>query len=316
MIETPRPTPAPDEILVKVMAATVSRTDTALLTASPWVMRLFTGLTRPKEKTLGTDFAGEVEEVGSAVHRFQPGDRVWGFRDTGIRSHAEYMTVRDGEHVAAMPTRVDFGAAVGCIEGPFYADNFLNKVDVSPKSRVLINGATGAIGSALLQLTKHTEAWVTAVGSTPNLELLRSLGADKVVDYLKDDFTQVEAPQTYDFVFDAVGKSSFGRARGLLKEGGIYMSSELGPGNENLYLPLVTRMGAKHRVVFPFPQGLAEFLVAMRALIEEGRYRAVIDRKYDLSEAPSAYEYVASGRKTGVVVLRCHKSAWNGKLRP
>ncbi|MEE9382046.1 MAG: NAD(P)-dependent alcohol dehydrogenase [Nannocystaceae bacterium] len=232
---------------------------------------------------------------------FQSGDNVWGFNDMGLRSQAEYLVVSTHRAVAPMPKGLNFGEAVACIEGAFYAENIVNKVTVGPGSAVLVNGATGAIGSAVLQLSRNRGAIVTAVGNTPNLELLRSLGASKVVDYLHEDFTQDTA--TYDYVFDAVGKSTFGQCRRLLNPKGVYISSELGPGCHNLALALVTPAFGGRTVIFPFPSNIKGFLASMTVLVEAGNFRPVVDRTYSLNAVVEAYEYVASGRKTGNVLL-------------
>jgi NADPH:quinone reductase-like Zn-dependent oxidoreductase len=302
VVEGERPTPQGDEMLVRVHAATVNRSDCAVLLAQPFFMRVLTGLRRPKRDDLGSDFAGEVEAVGPDVTRFAVGDRVWGFNDMGLGSHAECLVIRETEAVARMPGGVSDEDAAASIEGAFYAYNFVNKVDVDARSRVLVNGATGAIGSALVQLCKNAGATVTAVGNTKNLDLLRSLGADAVIDYETTDFTQ--CGQTFDFIFDAVGKSTFGRCRPLLAPHGVYISSELGPGWQNPFLALVTSLLGGRRVGFPFPQDVHGFLGLMKGWLEAGRFRPVIDRRYALDDIREAYAYVASGQKTGNVVLR------------
>ena len=301
IVDAERPAPQAEEILVRVHAATVNRSDCAVLLARPFFMRLMTGLRRPKRDDLGSDFAGEVEAVGSDVTRFAVGDRVWGFKDLGLGSHAECLVIRETEAVALMPGGVSYEDAAASIEGAFYAFNFVNKVNVDARSRVLVNGATGAIGSALLQLCKNAGATVTAVGNTRNLELLRSLGADAVIDYETTDFTQCR--ETFDYVFDAVGKSSFGRCRGLLARRGVYISSELGPGWQNPFLALVTPVFRRRKVVFPVPRDILGFLALMKDWLEAGQFRPVIDRRYTLDGIREAYAFVASGQKTGNVLL-------------
>ncbi len=296
------PTPAGDELLVRVHAATVSRTDCALLSAKPFFMRFLTGLRRPKIQTLGTDFAGRVEAIGAAVSDFQVGDNVWGINDLGARSHAEYLVISKNDAVARMPTAVSFEDAAACIEGAWYAYSILAKVTVGKGTRALINGATGAIGSALLQMSVHSGATVTAVGNTKNLALLKSMGADRVIDYQLVDFTQDD--QVHDYVFDAVGKSSFGACRHLLTPKGVYISSELGPGWQNPFLALITPVFGGQRVVFPIPIARKAFLEVMRPLAAEHHFRPVIDRTFTLDAIAEAYAYVASGEKTGSVVLK------------
>jgi len=296
------PTVEQDELLVRVHAATVSRTDCALLSATPFIMRFFTGLSRPRVTTLGSDFAGRVVAVGSRVRDFVVGDRVWGINDMGARSHAEYMAISTADAVARMPVGLSFAEAVGCIEGAWYAYSIIDKVELGPGRRVLINGATGAIGCALLQLAVFFGASVTAVGNTKNLELLRSLGAGRVIDYELADFTRDE--QTYDYVFDAVGKSTFAACKHLLTRTGVYVSTELGPGCQNPLLALLTPLFGGKRVVFPIPIGRKRLLEVLHPLAAERRVRAVIDRTFGIDQIREAYAYAGSGQKTGSVVLR------------
>ena len=299
--EVAKPDPGARDVLVRVHATTVSRTDCAVLAGTPFVYRFILGLPRPRRTATGCDFAGEVEAVGKKVTAFRVGDRVWGFDDSSPGTHAEYAALPISGGIAPMPTGIDFADAVACIEGAHYAINCLRVLPVEVGSRGLVNGATGAIGSAAVQLLKNRGVEVTAVCAAPNAALVRSLGADRVVDYLTEDFTKEET--RYDFVIDAVGKSSFGACRAILKPKGFYVSAELGPGNENLYLPLVTRLRAGQRVRFPFPANVPGSLALVRSLLEQGKFRPVIDRTYGLEDVRDAFEYVASGQKIGAVVL-------------
>ena len=296
------PAPADDQLLIRMHAATVSRTDCALLAARPFFMRFMTGLRAPRLQTLGTDFAGRVEAVGAQVQGFQAGDRVWGIRDMGAASHADYLVMAQDAAVSHMPDGVRFEDAVACVEGGWYAYSFLDKVAVGAATRVLINGATGAIGSMLLQLCVHRGAAVTAVGNGKNLDLLKLLGADRVIDYERADFTQDGG--VYDYVFDAVGKSRFGACKHLLVPRGVYISSELGPGGQNPFLALLTPALGGKRVVFPIPVPPRAFLDVLRPLVAERHVRPVIDRTYTLDTIREAYAYVASGQKTGAVLLQ------------
>lgn len=296
-----RPTPGADEILVRVHAATVNRTDCGILQARPFIIRFFTGLTKPKRSITGTDFAGEVEAVGSAVKHFKAGDLVFGFDDMGLSTHAQFMTITEKKAIARMPDHLTFEAAAASLEGAHYAHNFINKVKLTADSKVMINGATGAIGSAALQMTKATGAYVTAVGNTKNLELLRSLGADRVINYENEDFTQDQ--ERYHFVFDAVGKSTFGRCKSLLLPGGAYISSELGPRSQNIFYALATPLLGGKKVIFPFPSDIKKSIEVVIDLIEKGKFKPVIDRKYPLRETAEAFRYVLTGQKTGNVVI-------------
>jgi NADPH:quinone reductase-like Zn-dependent oxidoreductase len=299
--EVDKPSIEDQDVLVKVHATTVNRTDCAYRAARPFFMRALTGLARPRRAVLGTEYAGVVEAVGSGVTSFAVGDRVFGYNEGAFGTHAEYLSVPQGGAIGTMPTGVTFEEAAPGTEGAHYALAFIRKAGIRAGQDVLVHGATGAIGSAAVQLLKHRGATVTAVCDTAHLELLKGLGADRVVDHTAQDFTRDE--QSYDAVFDAVGKSTFGRCRRLLKPGGVYLSSELGPWCQNLLLPLVTPLFRGRKVKFPFPVQDQEMVRYVRDLIETGEFRPVIDRRYPLEQIVDAYRYVESGRKTGNVVI-------------
>lgn len=300
--DIPTPTPGAGEVLVRVHATTVSRTDCALLEAKPFFMRAMIGLRAPKLVTLGTDFAGTVDATGPGVTRFHTGDRVWGIEDLGAGSQAQWMLLREDKALAIMPANIAFVDAVACIEGAWYAHSVVERVGGVKDTRVLIYGAAGAIGSALLQLCVHGGANVTAVADAKHLELLRTLGAARVLDRGLRDFTQDD--QLYDFVFDAVGKSTFSRCRRLLGPRGVYVSTDLGPGGQNLLLPLLSPALRGQRVVFPLPVDRGAFLAFMGTLVAAKQFLPVIDRTYPLEQVGEAYAYVRSGQKTGCVVLQ------------
>ena len=299
--EIEKPTPRDHEVLVKVHAATVNRTDCAILWAQPFIMRFVTGLLTPKYSITGTDFAGKIEAIGQQVTQFEVGDRVWGFNDNGLKSHAEYLTLPEKEALTIIPENITYEQAAASAEGAHYAYNFINKVELEAGHKVLVNGATGAIGSAAVQMLKYYGARVTAVCNTKNVELVRSLGADKIIDYMKEDFTKDD--EKYDFVFDTVGKSTFGKCKPLLKKGGVYISSELGPGVQNPFLALITPLLGGKKVAFPIPLNTKESLAFIKDLLEKEKFKPVIDRTYTLDEIKAAYEYVARGQKTGNVMV-------------
>lgn len=257
---------------------------------------------KPSSPIPGTDFSGEVVGVGEKVKRFSVGDRVWGLNDEGLASHAEFMVIKETKAVDLIPEGVSYDQAVACAEGGHYAYNFINKVALSKGDKVLVNGATGAIGSAALQILKSRGVFVTAVGNTKNMTLLKKLGADKVYNYEKEDFTELDELQ-YNCVFDAVGKSSFKKCKRLLLPKGIYISSELGPNAENLYLPILTYIKGGKRVIFPIPKNCKESIEYLNNLLEAKKYVPVIDRNYAPEEIKSAYEYVQSAQKTGNVLI-------------
>lgn len=299
--DAPKPVPKAGEVLIRVHATTVNRTDFGEL--KPGAMRVFYGLLRPRRRVFGVDFAGEVEAVGAGVTSLKPGDRVFGLCPiVNNGAHAEYVCVAESGTIATMPAGLDFHAAVVC-EGAFYADAGLRKFKVGTGRKILIYGASGAIGVAALQLAKAYGAETTAVIATRHLDLARSLGADRVIDYTKEDFTRID--ERFDFVFDAVGKVSFFQCRRLLKPNGVFMATDVGPWLQNLPLVLWSALARNNRVVVPLaPRGSGPaFISALKALMQAGKFRAVIDRKYPLDEIADAYRYVATKQKTGIVVI-------------
>jgi len=299
--EVQKPAPSDNEVLIKIFATTVNRTDYATIRAIPCFARFFTGLFKPKKQTPGTEFAGIIEAVGKRVSSFKVGDRVFGFEDQGSGSHAQYMTISEDEGLATIPPGITYRQAAASTEGAHYAYNFINKINLKSGHKVFVNGATGAIGSAAVQLLKYFGAEVTATSNTENIELVRSLGADRVIDYTKDDFTKDD--QKYDFVFDAVGKSTFGKCKPLLQRGGIYISSDLGPWAQNLFFVLIKPIIGNRKVIFPLPTDIKGSILIIKKLIEEGKFKTVIDREYPLEQIVQAYKYVGTGQKTGNVVI-------------
>lgn len=296
-----RPVPRDNELLVKIYATTVNRTDCAILTGKPYVMRLFTGLIKPKHIIPGTDFSGVVEAVGSKVSKFKPGDKIWGFNDNGLQSQAQYMTIGDNEPILHVPQNIGFEESAAAAEAAHYAYNFINKVHLRKGQKVMLNGATGAIGSAALQMIKLKDIYVAATCELGDEDLVKSLGADKVIVYTREDFTQDD--EHYDFVFDTVGKSSFGKCKRILKPGGVYISSELGPRAENPFLALKGKFGGDKKVIFPVPKNIKGSLGFISGLLHQGKFKPLIDRKYPLKQIADAYEYVASGKKKGNVII-------------
>jgi len=302
--EIEKPVPKNNEILVKIHATTVNRTDCATIRAKPFFMRLVTGLFKPEKQTPGTEFAGQIETTGKSISLLKVGDKVFGFDDQGAGAHAEYLTVKE-DKVMTIPENISYEQAAASSEGVHYAYNFINKVNPEKGQNVLVNGATGAIGSAAVQLLKYLNVNVTAVCSTKNIELVKSLGADKVIDYTKEDFTKEK--QIYDYVFDAVGKSSFFECKQLLQPGGVYISSDLGYMAQNVFLPLITLiikpLIGNRRTVFPTPVNIRESILLIKKLIEQGKFKAVIDRSYPLEKIVEAYRYVEKGQKLGNVTI-------------
>jgi len=300
--EIPVPTPSPSEVLVKVHFTTVNRTDCSLLTGKPFIIKFFSGLRYPTLQTTGTDFSGEVVAVGADVTAFKLGDRVFGLQDEGLSSHAEYLTISQSAAIARVPDNVSLSDAAASAEGAHYALNFINKVKLNPGDQILVNGATGAIGSAAIQLLLIYGVTITAVCGTKNTGLIKSMGVEAVIDYQKEDFTKLD--QKFDFILDTVGKSRFKLCKHLLKPKGIYVSSELGPKSENLFLALSTKFSSGKKVIFPFPTDIRKSIQYMASLLEEGKFEPVIDRIYPLNDIAEAFGYVLTGYKTGNVLLK------------
>jgi NADPH:quinone reductase-like Zn-dependent oxidoreductase len=300
--EVPRPSPKDDEVLVRVHAAGLNRSDAHQRSGTPRVSRLLSGLVRPKRRILGHELAGEVVEVGSTVTEFKVGDRVFGglpYLNLRSGTHAEYIAIPESWPIAHMPEGMSFEHAGGITDGVLCALNSMRPVKVGEGTRILVYGASGSIGTAGVQLAKHFGAHVTAVCNTKNVELVRSLGADEVIDYLHQDFT--ENGQTYDVVFDAVGKHSFTRSKKSLRPGGVYLPTD---GFRNIFLWLVHKRIGDKKVVFELPPRFRkQDVVLLKELLESGRYRPVIDRVYPVEDVIEATRYVETQQKTGNVVL-------------
>lgn len=302
-----RPQPKPDEVLVRVHATTVNRTDCGIRAAKPSILRLFLGLRKPHRTIIGTEFAGIVEAVGSGVTLFKAGDRVFGYDERWLGAHAEYKSMKADGALAKIPPRLAYEEAAPSIEGSHYALGFVRKARIQNGQDVLVNGATGAIGSAAVQLSIDLGANVTAVCAAPHVELVRGWGTARVIDYTAEDFTRQDAAP-YDVILDAVGKSSFGRCKHLLKPGGIYLSSELGPRCQNPFLALITPLFGGKKVKFPFPRYDQKVIEHLGDLIDSGAFTPLIDRVYRLDEIVEAYRYAESGQKVGNLVISLNPS--------
>lgn len=304
--ELPRPIPKADDVLVRVHYSTVTRTDCGFLAADPAIVRLFAGLAKPNSIVLGCEFAGEVVQVGEQVTRFEPGDRVVGFKDDdyGFGGHAEYTVIPQHNNalLAHIPDHLSYRDAAPALEGSHYALHGIRACEVNEHSRVLVNGGTGSIGSAAIQIMAAMGADVTAVCATPHLDTVSSLGANRVIDYLNEDFTELN--DRFDVVYDAVGKSTFGRARRVLTTNGVYLSTELGPFSQNPFLALIPRWIMKQQVKFPIPKNRVEDALYLTQLMQQRQYQPLIDREFTLEDVAEAYRYVRTGEKIGNVVLR------------
>jgi len=301
-----RPVPEEDEILVKVHATTVNRLDCHTREANrssglaiSFVSRLVSGLGRPRQPILGSEFAGEVEAAGAAVSEFAVGDHVFGTTSLRFGAYAEFVAVPESARIAQIPAGISFEEAAPATDGALNALTCLKQAELRKGRSILVFGASGAIGTAGVQLARHFGADVTAVCSTKNVDLVRSLGADRVIDYTQEDFTQ--NGETYDVIFDAVGKHSFGRCKASLNSGGLYLATD---GLENLLLALWTSRSGDKKVIFQIPpKQTKQDVQFLKKLIEAGKYRPVIDRTYPLEDVVEATRYVETEQKTGNVVL-------------
>lgn len=291
------PQPKGNELLIKVYASTVNRTDCGFRSAEYFVSRFFSGLFKPKFSVLGCEFAGIVEETGTEVTKFKNGDRVFGFNDETFGCHAEYMVISENKALATIPDSLSYEDAAPITEGSHYALESIRAAKVKAGDTVMVYGATGAIGSAAIQLLKHLGAHVTAVCNTKNVGLIKSLGPDIVIDYQTEDFTKTDIK--FSFIFDAVGKSSFKECKPLLTEKGFYISTELGKNGENIWLALTTPLSGGKKVLFPLPGISQDDVNYLKFLVESGEFRPVIERHYNLDDIVDAYKYVETGQKTG-----------------
>lgn len=303
--ELKRPVPGEREVLVRVEAASVTRADTMMRTGIPYIGRLFIGIRKPKNPTPGTGFAGEIVTVGKDVKQFTVGDQVFGEVLFGSGTHAEYVCAPEDGVLAIIPDNMTYEEAAPVCDGALTSMNFLKDVaNIQAGQRVLINGASGSLGTAAVQLAKYFGAEVTGVCSGPNIELVKSLGADKVIDYTKEDFTS--NGQTYDIVYDTVGKSSFLRCKRALTEKGAYVSPVLGFPLllQMLWTSLVGSKKAKFSATGIRPVSeLRVLLNELVELIESGVIKSVIDRTYSLEEITHAHTYVDKGHKKGNVAI-------------
>jgi len=307
--EVERPAPGPGEVLVRIHATTVNRSDTQTRKGEPFISRFFSGLRRPRYRILGSEFAGEVAALGASVGEFKVGDAVFGINPWRFGAHAEFIAVRARGPVAPKPATLNLERSAAVCDGALLALSalrpardaltWLKPADLRAGQSILVYGASGSIGTAGVQLAKHFGAHVTAVCNTKNVDVVRALGPGDVIDYTKDDFTK--NGQTYDVIFDAVGKHSFQRSKGSLKPGGAFVATD---DLENLLRALSPIPFDGKRVRFPIPPRFTKKdVLFIKGLIESGKYRPVIDRTYRLEQMIEAARYVETEQKTGNVVI-------------
>lgn len=301
-MQLPIPKPGAKEILIRVQATTVNRTDTGFRSAEYVVSRLFSGILKPKYPVLGCEFAGEVVATGERVHRFKVGDKVFGFDDQRFGAHAQYLCTPAEGAVALIPQGWSYTEAAPLTEGIHYAWCDLKAAGIGVRDRVLINGATGAIGSAAVQLAASLGATVTAICTTQYIDRVRQLGAHTVIDRTTTDFRTVPGP--YELVFDAVGKSRFKHCRHLLTQNGSYISTEPGVRGENIFLAIMSGLRRGPRVRFPIPTISQADVEHFRAMAQAGTLRPLIDRVVGFEDPVGVHRYAGSGEKIGNVVVR------------
>jgi len=305
MQEVAIPTPKKNEILVKVHAASVSKADTMMRTGKPYFGRLFMGLTKPKNSIAGTGFAGVVEAIGTDVKLFKKGEKVFGENITTFGTHAEFVCVPEDGVVAKLPTNITYKEAAPVCDGALTSLNFLKNLgEIKSGQKVLINGASGSLGTSAIQIAKFYGAEVTGVCSTSNLEMVKSLGADHVIDYTKHNFTKNS--NSYDVIYDTVGLRSFSECKDALTENGAYISPVLGMpllGNV-MYTSMFGSKKAKFSAtgILPVPE-LKKLFREVIDILETGVLRSIIDREYSLDQTAAAHTYIDKGHKKGNVVL-------------
>jgi NADPH:quinone reductase-like Zn-dependent oxidoreductase len=297
-----KPTPKEDEVLIQVYYSTVNRTDCGFRSAHYFISRLVTGLLKPKYTISGSEFAGEVVEVGESVTKFKIGDRVFGFDDVRAGAHAEYVAKHENGPIAHIPDQIDFRTAAAAGEGATYALNDIQGAKVVHGQKVMVFGATGAIGSAAVQIMKYIGAEVTAVCSKSKFEHIASLGADRVHEYENGEYLHTQA--RFDFIFDAVGKSSYGEMKQLLKSTGIYCSTELGKVGQNPLLAIWFAITGSRRVIFPIPKVNHVVMEQIQNLLTRGVFKPLIDREYPIDRIVEAVQYVEKGHKAGNVLIK------------
>ncbi|WP_424494653.1 NAD(P)-dependent alcohol dehydrogenase [Salinimicrobium sp. GXAS 041] len=299
------PKPGADEVLVKIKVSSATTADTLMRQGKPYFARLFLGLKRPKHPVPGTGFAGTVEEVGSKVSRFTVGERVFGETTLGFSANAEFLTVPQNGVILSMPKAMEYTEAASFGDGHLTSFNFLKEVaKIRAGDKILINGASGALGTSAIQLAKYFGSYVTAVCSGKNAELVKSLGADKVIDYNQEDFTKSKLK--YDIIYDSVGKSSFGKCRKVLSDNGVYLSPVL--KLSLLIQMLKTSKYHKKKAIFQATgtksdDKLRFLLNAVLDIYKSGKLKTVIDRQFPLELLSEAHQYIETGHKRGNVII-------------
>jgi len=303
--EVEKPVPASNEVLIKVHAATATAASVIGRIGKPYFVRLFFGFAKPRKTILGQELAGEIEAIGSDVKSFKVGEKVFGLTGMELGAYAQYKCMNENSALISMPQNATFDEASAIVEGGLTALNFLkHKADIQAGQHITIYGASGSVGTASIQVAKAFGATVTAICSSANFDLVKSLGADFVIDYQQEDFTKNES--TYDIIFDTVGKLSFSRCKNSLTPTGIYLDAD---GLGTIFPMMWTSFFGGRRAILATTYtrsaeaNLAD-LETLKTLFEQGDFRAVIDKRYPLDDLANAYRYVETGRKKGNVVIK------------
>nr|WP_319374511.1 NAD(P)-dependent alcohol dehydrogenase [uncultured Methanobacterium sp.] len=295
-----KPTPKDNEVLIRVHATSVTAADCLMRRGDTFISRVFLGFIRPRRRILGTEIAGEIEKTGKDVTRFKKGDQVYGFTGFGLGAYAEYNCMPENGSLVLKPINMDYNEAVAVVDGASTALFFLkDKANIQNGQKVLIIGASGSIGTFAIQIAKYFGAEVTGVCSTANLDLVKSLGADKVIDYRKDDFTKNS--EKYDIILDTVGKSSFSQSKACLNKNGKYLLTA--GGLMDRLLMLWTGIFSGKKMITGMSIEKTESLIFIKKLIEEERIKLVTDRCYKLEKIAKAHDYVEKGHKRGNVII-------------
>ncbi|HMS68183.1 MAG TPA: NAD(P)-dependent alcohol dehydrogenase [Saprospiraceae bacterium] len=300
--EVPIPEPNSNEILVKILARTVNRTDTGVQSGKPFVVRFFFGFWHPSNEISGTDFSGVIVKKGESVTTFEVGDEVYGFYDIGLKTHAQYACIDTKRTIFKKPAFLSHEMAAASCEGAHYAYYFMDKVKVDPSKKILVNGGTGAIGSAMTQMLVDKGCEVTVVCAHGYEKTMKAWGVNKVYNFANKDFLKDES--RYHYIFDCVGKSTYFECKHLLVKGGVYISSELGPWSQNLFLSLLTPLLPGKKVKFPLPLDSKKSLTYVQDLLVRGKFKPLLDRAYELSNIKEAFEYALTGQKKGNVIIK------------
>ncbi len=302
--EVEKPVPRDNEVLIRIHAAAATTAGLIGRKGRPFFVRFFMGLTKPIKNILGQELSGEIEAVGKDVRLFSKGDLVFGMTGSSMGAHAEFKCMPEDGALAVKPENMTHEESAAVVEGGLTALHFLrNKANIKSKQRVLINGASGSVGTASIQVARYFGTEVTGVCSTANLELVKSLGANMVIDYTETDFTRNN--QTYDIIFDTTGKEPFSRCKGSLKQEGVYLNSgRLSTILSMLWTSKFSRKKAILAATYARPaKEIIKDLVFLKKMIEEKKIQSVIDRCYPLEETAEAHRYVETGRKKGNVVI-------------